>query len=171
MGFVLLLGGARSGKSALAYRLASEAGDKVTVIATATAGDAEMAARIERHRGSRPARWDTVEEPMDLADAVASCDRHRFLVLDCLTLWVSNLLVDGCPADDVIDRAASLAKELAGRNAVVVSNEVGLGIVPANDLARTYRDTLGTVNAEFAARAERAVLMVAGRALDLLTPR
>jgi adenosylcobyric acid synthase len=102
---------------------------------------------------------------------VASCDRTRFLVIDCLTLWVSNLLGDGCSQDDVIDRGTTLAQQLAGRNAVVVSNEVGLGIVPANDLARTYRDTLGTINAEFAARAERAVLMVAGRALDLAAPR
>ena len=171
MGFVLLLGGARSGKSALAYRLASESGAEVTVIATATAGDMEMAARIERHRESRPATWKTVEEPLDLAAAVASCDASRFLVVDCLTLWVSNLLGDGCSPESVAERAALLAEALTTHKGVVVSNEVGLGIVPANDLARTYRDTLGIVNSEFAARAERAVLMVAGRALDLATPR
>jgi adenosyl cobinamide kinase/adenosyl cobinamide phosphate guanylyltransferase len=171
MGFVLLLGGARSGKSALACRLASESGGDVTVIATATAGDAEMTARIERHRASRPPSWRTVEEPLDLAAAVASCDGARFLVVDCLTLWVSNLLGNGVSPDGVIDRGASLAQQLARRNAVVVSNEVGLGIVPANDLARAYRDALGAVNAEFATRAERAVLMVAGRALDLATPQ
>jgi adenosyl cobinamide kinase/adenosyl cobinamide phosphate guanylyltransferase len=170
MGFVLLLGGARSGKSDLACRLAAESGRDVTVIATATAGDPEMAARIERHRGSRPAHWQTIEEPLDVAAAVTSCDEARFLVVDCLTLWVSNLLGDGCSADAVTDRALSLAGELAGRSAVVVSNEVGLGIVPANELARAYRDALGIVNAEFAARAERALLLVAGRALALVTP-
>jgi adenosyl cobinamide kinase/adenosyl cobinamide phosphate guanylyltransferase len=170
MGFVLLLGGARSGKSDLACQLAAESGRDVSVVATATPGDLEMAARIERHRGSRPAHWQTIEEPVDLAGAVASCDLQRFLIVDCLTLWVSNLLGDGHSPDDVIDRAASLANELAGRNAVVVSNEVGLGIVPANEMAREYRDTLGAVNARFAARAERALLMVAGRALDLVMP-
>ncbi len=170
MGFVLLLGGARSGKSDLAYKLAAESGRDVTVIATATAGDPEMAARIERHRASRPTRWQTVEEPADLAGAVASCDGPRFLIVDCLTLWVSNLLGNGCSADDVTERAVSVADELASRSAVVVSNEVGLGIVPANELGRAYRDTLGIVNAAFAARAERAFLMVAGRALHLVPP-
>jgi len=170
MGFVLVLGGARSGKSDLACRLAAESGRDVTVIATATAGDPEMAARIDQHRGSRPAHWQTIEEHLNLAAAVASCDRPHFLVVDCLTLWVSNLLEDGCSPDDVTARAVSVADELAGRSAVVVSNEVGLGIVPANEMARAYRDTLGMVNAEFAARAERALLMVAGRALELVPP-
>ena len=170
MGFVLLLGGARSGKSDLACRLAAESGRDVTVIATATAGDPEMAARIDRHRGSRPAHWHTIEEPLDVAAAVTSCAVTRLLVVDCLTLWVSNLLGAGCSADGVIERAVSLAGELVGRSGVVVSNEVGLGIVPANEMTRAYRDTLGIVNAEFAARAERAVLMVAGRALELVPP-
>jgi len=171
MGFVLLLGGARSGKSDLACRLAAESGRDVTVIATATAGDPEMAARIERHRGSRPAQWQTVEEPLDLGGAVASSDASRYLVVDCLTLWVSNLLGDGCSPDEATRRAISVAQALERRSAVVVSNEVGLGIVPANEMARAYRDALGMVNAEFAARAERALLMVAGRALELAPPR
>jgi len=170
MGFLLLLGGARSGKSDLACRLAAESGRDVAVIATATAGDPEMAARIERHRGSRPAHWQTVEEPLDLAGAVASCDASLYLVVDCLTLWVSNLFGDGCSPEEVTHRAVSVAEALAGRSAVVVSNEVGLGIVPASEMARTYRDALGVVNAEFAARAERALLMVAGRALELAPP-
>ena len=171
MGYVLLLGGARSGKSALACRLAAESGRDVTVIATATAGDAEMTARIERHRASRPAQWRTVEEPIELGAAVATSDSKSYVLVDCLTLWVANLLGDGVSAAEIVERAGSVAAALAERDAVVVTNEVGLGIVPANELARTYRDTLGAVNAEFAAGAQRALLMVAGRALELVAPR
>jgi adenosylcobyric acid synthase len=171
MGFVLLLGGARSGKSALACRLAAESGRSVTLIATATAGDAEMTERIERHRASRPSQWRTVEEPVELGAAVTSSDSKSYVVVDCLTLWVANLLGTGVSVDEIIERGRSVAAGLAERDAVVVTNEVGLGIVPANELARVYRDTLGAVNAEFAARAQRALLMVAGRALELVSPR
>ena len=168
MGYTLLLGGARSGKSSLAYRMAAESRLAVTCVATATAEDEEMADRIERHRRDRPGEWATVEEPIDLLGAVALVDRDRFLVVDCLTLWVSNLLGAHRVQDDIVSVAAELADELATRRAVVVTNEVGLGIVPANELARSFRDTLGLVNAAFAARAERSVLMVAGRTLELV---
>jgi len=171
MGYVLLLGGARSGKSDLACRLAAESGRDVTLIATATAGDAEMAERIERHRASRPAQWRTIEEPVELEAAVTSSDEERYVIIDCLTLWVANLLGADVSADEVIARAGSVAAALEDMDAAVVTNEVGLGIVPANELARTYRDTLGAVNAAFAARAQRALLMVAGRSLELASPR
>ena len=170
MGFLLLLGGARSGKSSLAYRLASESGRGVTCVATATAEDAEMAERIARHREERSAAWTTVEEPLDLVGAVRSADREHFLVLDCLTLWVSNLLGAGRSPDEVASVAAEASRELSQRRGVVVTNEVGLGIVPANELARTFRDVLGVVNATFAEQAERSLLMVAGRALELASP-
>lgn len=167
MGFVLLLGGARSGKSALAVRLAHESLLRVTVIATATAGDEEMADRIRRHRGARPSAWKTIEEPIDLLGAIRSSDAGDFLVVDCLTLWVTNLLGAGHdPA--AFDRLADpIVRELGGRRGVVVTNEVGMGIVPANELARKFRDVLGFVNTRFAEGAERAVLMVAGRAAEL----
>jgi adenosyl cobinamide kinase/adenosyl cobinamide phosphate guanylyltransferase len=130
-----------------------------------------MAERIERHRSARPAAWRTVEEPVELLVAVKSSDAESYLVVDCLTLWVSNLLGAGVPPAEVIERARPVAGALAKRDGVVVTNEVGLGIVPANDLARAYRDTLGAVNAAFASVAERALLMVAGRALELVSPR
>jgi adenosylcobinamide kinase/adenosylcobinamide-phosphate guanylyltransferase len=167
MGFVLLLGGARAGKSDRAARLAVESGMPVTFVATATAGDDEMLERIAQHRDSRPADWSTVEEPLDLLTAVAATSPDRFVVVDCLTLWVSNLLGAGVSAAEILARAEKVASELAPRAGVVVSNEVGLGIVPATELARTFRDVLGIVNAAFARCAERSVLMVAGKTLEL----
>jgi adenosyl cobinamide kinase/adenosyl cobinamide phosphate guanylyltransferase len=167
MPFVLVLGGARSGKSALAERLAVESGDPVIFIATGEARDEEMEARIRRHREDRPASWQTVEAPVDLLAAIASCSRGEFLVVDCLTLWVSNLLEKGMDSSDINMAATEVAQELSRRRGVVVSNEVGMGIVPANELARAFRDVLGSVNATFAGVAERAVLMVAGRALEM----
>lgn len=140
---------------------------EVTFIATATAGDEEMAERIERHRRARPAAWTTVEAPIELAAAVRDSPAQRFLVIDCLTLWVSNLLHAEVAADEVIHVAEDVVAALAGRSGVVVSNEVGMGIVPVGKLSRDYVDLLGAVNSRFAARAERSVLMVAGMAVTL----
>jgi adenosylcobinamide kinase / adenosylcobinamide-phosphate guanylyltransferase len=167
MAFVLLLGGARSGKSAMAVRLAADSRAPVTFIATAQAGDQEMDMRIRRHRETRQAEWRTAEAPIDVLGAVRAAAAGDFVVLDCLTLWVSNLIGQGASASDIESIANAIALELRGRDCVVVSNEVGLGIVPANELARSFRDILGAVNTSFAAAADRAVLMVAGRALDL----
>lgn len=167
MPFVLLLGGARSGKSAMAERLALDSSTPVSFIATAEPGDHEMAARIARHRDQRPAAWRTVEAPLDLLAAIELTASSDFLVVDCLTLWVSNLLESGKDAAEINGAAERVARELSGRRGVVVTNEVGLGIVPANELARAFRDVLGTVNATFAGSAQRAILMVAGRALEL----
>lgn len=169
MSLVLLLGGARSGKSALAQEIAVRSGRPIIFIATAQPGDEEMAARIERHRAQRPSSWTTVEEPAALLDAVLGAAESDFVVVDCLTLWVSNLLLRGDAGDRIVAVATEVAEALAARasGGVVVSNEVGLGIVPANRLARAFRDTLGSVNAAFADRADRAVLMVAGRVVDL----
>ena len=167
MGYMFILGGARSGKSALADRMGRRAEMPVTFIATAGAGDAEMAQRIERHRASRPSDWTTVEAPLDVGPAVRATGPSNFLIIDCLTLWVSNLMEAGRGADEIQRAAVALADELRTRHGVVVSNEVGLGIVPANELARSFREVLGAVNASFAARAERSVFMVAGRALVL----
>ena len=167
MGFTLILGGARSGKSDLALRLGVQSERPVTFIATATAGDEEMAERIARHRSARPGGWSTVEAPADLCSAVGAVPRGDFVIVDCLTLWVSNLLEAGRPAEEVRALGEETARAMSRRDGVVVSNEVGLGIVPANELARTFRDVLGAVNATFAQCSERAFLMVAGRALEL----
>ena len=172
MALTVLLGGARSGKSALAQRLAGRWDGPVTVVATGQARDAEMAERIARHRAARPAGWETVEEPLELAAALAACGPETLVVVDCLTLWVSNLLEQGLPDAEVGVRAGAAAAVAAGRTAptVAVSNEVGSGIVPAEPLARRYRDLLGQVNAVWAAAADRALLLVAGRALSLTDP-
>lgn len=170
MAFTFIVGGARSGKSELAARLARESGSSVTFIATATAEDAEMAKRIAGHRAGRAPEWTTVEEPVDLLRAVRDADKGSFIVVDCLTLWVSNLLGEGRAGDAVVGLAGEVAGELADRRGVVVSNEVGLGIVPVNELAREFRDVLGRVNMAFAERAERSLFLVAGRALELGAP-
>ena len=167
MGYTLVLGGARSGKSDLAARLALDSGLPVTFIATATAGDGEMAERIERHRAARPTDWNTVEAPLELASAVAAVPPGQFVVLDCLTLWVSNLLEAGTRVEDCFRRAEDLSCAFTELRGVVVSNEVGLGIVPATELGRAYRDVLGAVNTRFAEHAERALLLVAGRTVEL----
>jgi adenosyl cobinamide kinase/adenosyl cobinamide phosphate guanylyltransferase len=167
MPFTFLLGGARSGKSAMAARVAVESGAPVVFIATGEPRDEEMAARIRRHRDDRPATWRTIEAPLDLLVAVKSTSAGDFLIVDCLTLWVSNLLASGVEAIAVSAEAEDVARELVLRQGVVVSNEVGLGIVPINELARVFRDVLGAVNVTFAGLASRAVLMVAGRTLDL----
>jgi adenosyl cobinamide kinase/adenosyl cobinamide phosphate guanylyltransferase len=169
MAMTLLLGGAASGKSRSAAALAARTGRPVTVIATAEALDDEMAARIARHRRERPEGWSVIEEPLDLIGAV---ERARgATIVDCLTLWVSNLLGDDLGDEEIADRAAAAAKACAARPepTIVISNEVGSGIVPMSPLARQYRDVLGRVNATFADEADVVALMVAGRAMRLST--
>jgi adenosylcobinamide kinase/adenosylcobinamide-phosphate guanylyltransferase len=163
---VILLGGARSGKSALAVRLAANAGASVTFVATARPGDEEMAERIRLHRQERPADWSTIEEPVDVVAAIERAPAADTLVVDCLSLWVANVLED---VDDVEERARTAAAASAARLGltVAVSNEVGLGIVPATPLGRRYRDALGRVNTIWAGMADEALLVVAGRALRL----
>jgi adenosylcobinamide kinase / adenosylcobinamide-phosphate guanylyltransferase len=169
MALTLLLGGARSGKSARALDLAADWQGQVVFVATAEAGDPEMAARIARHRLERPASWRTVEAPLELVRAFDSIPDRAFVILDCLTLWVANAIEAGWSDEDVERAGAAVATIVAGREqpTVVVSNEVGLGLVPQTPLGRTYRDLLGRVNALFAAEAENAYLMVAGRTLEL----
>jgi adenosyl cobinamide kinase/adenosyl cobinamide phosphate guanylyltransferase len=172
MALTLLLGGARSGKSALAARLASSSGRPVVVVATAEARDEEMAERIRRHREERPVDWSTIEEPLDLQAAIGTLHDDACAILDCLSLWVSNAMESGADDDGIVDRARAVAAALAAREApaVVVSNEVGLGIVPANELARRYRDVLGRVNVTFVEAADAAYFVIAGKALPLEEP-
>ncbi len=170
-GYTLVLGGARSGKSSFALRLADGAGRPVLFLATASAGDADMAARIERHRTERPPSWRTIEEPLDLVGAIAGRG-DDFVIVDCLTMWVANQLFAGLDDDGVLACARNLSGVLAGDPApgVVISNEVGMGIHPDSELGRRYRDLLGRVNGVFAAAARCSLLMVAGRALRLEDP-
>ena len=172
MSLVLLIGGARSGKSRLAVDLATRRRRPVVVVVTAEARDEEMAERIRRHRDERPEQWTTVEEPLDLEGAVADAPAESLVVVDCLTLWVANLLGRELPDDEVgarARRAAALAAARAG-GAIAVSNEVGSGLVPANPLGRRYRDVLGRVNAVWAEAADRVGFVAAGRLLPLSAP-
>jgi adenosylcobinamide kinase / adenosylcobinamide-phosphate guanylyltransferase len=165
-------GGARSGKSSYAVRLAAAARSPVVVVATAEARDDEMRERIEAHRRERPAGWRTVEEPLDLAGALRGLADEEFAIVDCLSLWVSNLLEGAVEGAAIERRAAEAAALAAGRagGCVAVSNEVGMGIVPLGALARSYRDVIGRVNAIWAEAADEALLAVAGRVLRLERP-
>jgi adenosylcobinamide kinase/adenosylcobinamide-phosphate guanylyltransferase len=161
----LVLGGARSGKSRHAQALAEACAAPWRFVATAQAFDAEMAERIAHHRADRSGAWATIEAPLALAEAIAAVD-DGVLLVDCLTLWTSNLLL----ADADIDAATdALVAALGGSRAriVLVSNEVGWGIVPDNALARRFRDVAGRVNQRVAAAADRVDLVVAGLPMSL----
>jgi adenosyl cobinamide kinase/adenosyl cobinamide phosphate guanylyltransferase len=155
-----VLGGARSGKSAYAERVITALPSPWIYVATAQAGDDEMRARIALHRARRDERWTTVEAPIDIAAAIDAAGKQPVLI-DCLTLWLTNLLLG---EHDIGSRVESLDAALRARDAttVLVANEVGLGIVPDNALARAFRDWAGRVNQHFAARADSVVFMVAG---------
>jgi adenosylcobinamide kinase / adenosylcobinamide-phosphate guanylyltransferase len=172
MTLVVLLGGARAGKSKLAANLARRWDGPVAVVATAEAGDDEMRSRIERHRAERPAEWATVEEPLRLREELAGLDDDVFAIVDCLTLWVANLIRRGDSEEAIVEEAGAVAA-VAGRRpapAVVITNEVGLGIVPGTPIARAYRDVLGRVNSTFVESADKAAFVVAGRLLQLDPP-
>ena len=190
---ILILGGARSGKSAFAQDLAASSGRTVAFIATATAVDDEMRERIARHRASRPKQWHTLEEPLDLAGVIRRAYKLAdVLLLDCVTLWLGNMLLQESGLDESDDddkqqeklrRTRNLFDERSlkqieallsviqaaepNKTLIVVTNEVGLGIVPAYPLGRIYRDTLGYINQRLAKAADRVYLMVAGMAVDI----
>lgn len=176
----LIFGGARSGKSAHAEKLAAEAGLEVLYIATAQAGDAEMAARIEHHRRQRDQRWSTLEEPLALGDAIARWSApQRLLLVDCLTVWLSNLLFSqprDFPEVGAVEPPAIFhaqcermlqALEQAAGDVILVSNEVGMGIVPQGAVSRWFVDEAGRLNQAIAARCERAIWVAAGLPLML----
>lgn len=167
----VLTGGVRAGKSSAAQDKAlAWGGQNVSVIATAQALDDEMRLRITNHQAERPAGWETIEEPMDVAGALRKAV-HRVVVLDCANLWVTNLLLSPEPADfrkattDLIQ-----AWRDSGKDLIVVTNEVGWGIVPDNALSREFRDQLGWVNQQLVAASTEAWLHVAGAALPLKAP-
>jgi len=174
----LILGGARSGKSALAQKMAHESGRPVLYVATATAGDEEMAARIAAHQAERPAHWHTLEAPLQVGAAIAAARPAGadLVLVDCLTLLANNVLA---PLPETISSAeadAALGAEVDGLLAaylagsaewIIVSNEVGLGLVPPYPLGRLYRDALGRANQRLAAVADEVLFMVAGLPLVL----
>lgn len=165
----LILGGARSGKSALAERLAIDSKREVVYIATAQAGDAEMASRIAHHRARRPQQWLCVEEPIQLADVLREhAHEHRCILVDCLTLWLSNLLGDADEHAFERERIRLLdaLPELPG-DLLMVSNEVGLGIVPLGELTRRFVDEAGRLHQAIATVSERVVFVAAGLPLAL----
>ncbi len=160
----LILGGARSGKSRLAERLATQSGLAVTYIATSQALDGEMSARIQHHRQRRPADWGLMEEPLELARALRdNAAPGRCLLVDCLTLWLTNLLMLEDDTRLAMQRDAFLEAlaELPGR-IILVSNETGLGVVPLGELTRRYVDEAGWLHQAVAERAERVLFTVAG---------
>jgi adenosyl cobinamide kinase/adenosyl cobinamide phosphate guanylyltransferase len=171
MGLTLLIGGARSGKSSLALSLARPH-DLVVFVATGEARDDEMVERVIRHQAERPEHWVTAEVPVRLDAAIGGAPRDACLVVDCLSLWVSNLFELGHTATEIEDEAEAVAQIVASRRAttIAVTNEVGLGIVPVTPLGRDYRDVLGRVNAIWAAAADEVFLVVAGRTLRLEAP-
>lgn len=180
MNCALVLGGARSGKSAWAERLAAASGKEVVYIATAQAGDGEMAARIVHHRARRPSAWTTVEEPLALGDAILRASApDRLVLVDCLTLWLSNLMFCGeadlpdagpieLPPRFELEHARFLqALAQAPGEVVLVSNEVGMGIVPFGAVTRRFADEAGRLNQATAAIAGRVVMLAAGLPLVL----
>jgi adenosylcobinamide kinase/adenosylcobinamide-phosphate guanylyltransferase len=162
----LTLGGARSGKSRHAERLIAEYAPPWTYLATAEALDDEMHARIAKHRERRDARWQTIEAAHALAEAVHDAPADQPLLVDCLTLWLSNRLIAGADLDRELPM---LIESFIARSAptIVVSNEIGLGIVPDNALARRFRDIAGIANQRLAARADRVDFIAAGLPLRL----
>jgi adenosylcobinamide kinase/adenosylcobinamide-phosphate guanylyltransferase len=173
IGKMLVLGGVRSGKSRYADELARARTGAVTVIATGEARDEEMAARIEAHRRQRDARWRVIEEPVRLAAALqAASSSEGLVIVDCLTLWLSNLL----GADDEVaaqreTRALLGALPALSGDCILISNEVGFGIIPANPLARRFGDEAGLLHQRIAALCDRVILLVAGLPLAVKAPQ
>ena len=163
----LVLGGARSGKSTYAEALAESRPGPCVYLATATAGDGEMAERIAHHRARRGRRWHTHEEPLDLAGALQALSKaDNTVLIDCLTLWLSNVLFADLDVNNQCEQLVAALPRLPGP-VIFVSNEVGLGIVPDNALARRFRDEAGRLNQAVAAAAQSVVFVAAGLPLVL----
>ena len=167
--FVLVGGGARSGKSRWALTRATALGTRPLFVATAEASDEEMRARIARHREERGGRFTTVEEPMALPAALDAAAGHDVVLVDCLTLWLSNLLVRGATADEALARVDELRAAVARRRTpiVLVSNEVGMGLVPETPLGRVFRDVTGIAHQRLAREADELYLCTLGVVLRL----
>ncbi|GAM09640.1 bifunctional adenosylcobalamin biosynthesis protein CobP [Geobacter sp. OR-1] len=167
---ILVTGGARSGKSRLAEQLAERFGSPLGYIATAAAGDGEMAARIARHQQRRGPDWQTLEEPLDLCGVITGHDGYfRAMLVDCITLWLTNLLLQHNSPEPALAEVRRLTSVFAALQSplVLVSSEVGMGIVPENALARSFRDLAGEANQLIAAAADEVYTAIAGIPLKL----
>lgn len=163
----LILGGARSGKSRRALTLAEQASAQCIFIATAEALDEEMATRISHHQAERGAGWETVEAPLDLVEAIAQASRAgKVCIVDCLTLWLSNLMHHGRDIGDETERLCAELSQCVGE-VILVSNEVGLGLVPETPLAREFRDAQGRLNQAIAAVCDTVEFVAAGLPIKL----
>jgi len=167
MSLIFILGGARSGKSSFALSLAGDR-DKVTFVATALPLDEEMRLRIENHKKERPSHWKTIEEPIDLLSVIKRFTDTGVIILDCLTIWVSNLL-ERYKDEEILEMAEDIASYSRSirSEVIAISNEVGLGIVPEYPLGRRYRDLLGRVNQIFAKHSNKTFFMIAGIPLEV----
>ncbi|MBE0477957.1 bifunctional adenosylcobinamide kinase/adenosylcobinamide-phosphate guanylyltransferase [Candidatus Aerophobetes bacterium] len=167
---ILITGGARSGKSRFAVELASSLSHYVTFIATAVSLDKEMQKRISTHKRARPSHWQTIEEQKNVASVLSSINSpERVVIIDCLTLLTSNLLLDGEKESDILNQIREIADKGRKCNQVtiVVSNEVGWGVVPATKLGRDFRDIAGAANQIVASKANRVYLLISGIACKL----
>ena len=166
----LILGGARSGKSQFALKLAQKTARSVVFIATATVSDREMRRRIKLHRKNRPSYWKTIEEPKKLSFLVKRISKKTdLIIIDCMTIFISNLILEGKSDYSIQNEVNSALRTIrkSGFNSLIVSNEVGMGIVPDNPLARRFRDLAGKINQSIAAASDEAYLMVSGLPLKL----
>ena len=160
---VLILGGARSGKTSLGERIALRSGHNPAYLATAEALDAEMQARVETHKVQRGERFVTIEEPLELAEAIeAAAQEHDAILVDCLTLWISNLLGAGRDVTEAVDDLTDALEAIEEARVVLISSEVGLGIVPDNALARAFRDLAGSAHQRLAGVCADVYFVAAG---------
>lgn len=163
---IFVTGGARSGKSDFVQEMAETLEGKPLFLATAEALDEEMRERIRKHKEKRGDQWDTLEEPLDLGNAIRSGSKsYRTILVDCLTVWLSNLLIEYQDEDEIISEMMDdffSSMDDCEETLIVVSNEVGLGIVPENRLARVYRDKLGFLNQRMARRADQVYILFSG---------
>ena len=165
----MLLGGARSGKSDLAVKLGQAFDGEVKLVATAEPGDDDMAQRIARHQAERPSHWGLIEAPLLGAGDIVDLDPSALVIIDCITLLVSNLMHADKSESQIDEHASILSHALVSRGAptIVISNEVGLGIHPTTELGRAYRDVLGRYNRRLIERSETSLFVAAGRVLRL----
>jgi len=168
---ILITGGARSGKSRFAQKLADGIKGRKVFLATAQAWDEEMESRIEMHRKERPSGWDTIEEAQYLTSAIKNCEgRYEVVLIDCLTMWISNLLAhNSFNQSDILKEVKTLLTNCKAipSTVIIISNEVGWGIVPANRLSRLFRDIVGKAHQEIASIADEVYLVAAGIPLKL----
>ena len=171
-GHVLVLGGARSGKTSFAERMAMRAGERPLYLATAQALDAEMRERVKLHQQQRHRRFATLEEPIALSTALkAAARQHDVILVDCLTLWITNLIGTNGNVAEAVDELVATLPGLDGARVILVSNEVGLGIVPDNAMARMFRDLAGAAHQRLAEICEEVHFVVAGLPMTLKGPR